>query len=151
MSFLRSLALQNSGSGIHPAQSSGGSKESFLRSVSANGGIDDNAVGIGTGKCQRDHQWFTALDRQALPFQLHLVMLLCSPPPRTRLERLAQQRFGFGLHLSEQDEAVFVEFLAARLGLDGGDAVLDFAEVVDDLPDAQGSRLVDYVYALVRQ
>ena len=79
------------------------------------------------------------------------MVLFCSPPPRTRLERLAQQRFGFGLHLSEQDEAVFVEFLAARLGLDGGDAVLDFAEVVDDLPDAQGSRLVDYMYALVRQ
>ena len=56
MSFLRSLALQNSGSGIHPAQRGRGSKESFLRSVSANGGIDDNAVGIGKGYCQRDHQ-----------------------------------------------------------------------------------------------
>jgi hypothetical protein len=82
------------------------------------------------------------------PFQLHLVVLLRPPPPRARLERLAQQRFGFGLHLPEQDEAVFVEFLAAGLGLDGGDAVLDFAEVVDDLADAQGSRLVYYIYAL---
>ena len=88
------------------------------------------------------------LDWQTLPFQLHLVMLLRPPPPRARLERLAQQRFGLGLHLPEQYEAVFVEFLAAGLGLDGGDAVLDFAEVVDDLADAQGSRLVDYMYAL---
>lgn len=80
---------------------------------------------------------------QALPFQLHFVMLLRPSPPGTWLERLAQQRFGFGLHLSEQNEAVFVEFFAARLGLDCGDAVLDFAEIVDDLPDAQGSRLVD--------
>jgi hypothetical protein len=78
-----------------------------------------------------------------LPFQLHLVMLFRPSASRTWLERLAQQRFGFGLHLSEQDEAVFVEFFAAGLGLDGGDAVLDFAEIVDDLPDAQGSRLVD--------
>lgn len=47
MSFLRSLALQNGCSRIHPAQSGGGSKESFLRSVSANGGIDDYSVEIG--------------------------------------------------------------------------------------------------------
>jgi hypothetical protein len=47
------------------------------------------------------------------------------------------------LHLSQQDEAFFVEFFAAGLGLDGGDAVLDFAEVVDDFADAQGSGLVD--------
>ena len=82
-------------------------------------------------------------DMQALPFQLHLVMLFGPSPSRTWLERLAQQRFGFGLHLPEQHKAIFVEFLAAGLGLDGGDAVLDFAEVVDDLTDAQGSRLVD--------
>jgi hypothetical protein len=73
------------------------------------------------------------------------MVFLRPSPSRTWLERLAQQRFGFGLDLSEQDEAVFVEFFAAGLGLDGGDAVLDFAEVVDDFPDAQGSRLVDCV------
>ena len=80
---------------------------------------------------------------QALPFQLHLVMLLRPPPPRARLERHAQQRFRLALHLSQQDEAFFVEFFAAGLGLDGGDAVLDFAKVVDDFADAQGSGLVD--------
>jgi len=79
------------------------------------------------------------------------MMLLRPPPPRTRLERLAQQRFGLGLHLPEQDETIFVEFFAAGLGLDGGDAVLDFAEVDDYFADAQGAGLVDYARLVVNE
>lgn len=87
---------------------------------------------------------FSQLSGTCIPFQLHLVVFFRASASRALLERLAQQRFGFGLHLSEQDEAFFVEFFSAWLGLDGGDAVLDFAEIVDDLADAQSSRLVDY-------
>lgn len=44
MTGLRSLALQNRCSRIHPAKRSSGFEESFLCSVSADGSVDDDAI-----------------------------------------------------------------------------------------------------------
>lgn len=72
MAGLRSLALQYRRSRVHPANSSCSLKESLLRSVSADGSIDDDSVEVlsATNSCS------TSTSRDTVPFQLHFVMLL---------------------------------------------------------------------------
>lgn len=69
-------------------------------------------------------------------------MLFRPPASRALFERLCEKSFGFSLTLPEQDEAVFVEFFSAGLGIDGGDADLDVPKVVHNLCDSHCSCLV---------
>lgn len=71
------------------------------------------------------------------------MLLLSSLSPRRLFEGLAQDRFCFGLGLSEEDKAIFVELFSAGKASDGSYAVLDVAEIGHDFSDAQRAGWVD--------
>jgi hypothetical protein len=71
------------------------------------------------------------------------MMLLRPSASRALLKGLVEERFSLGLTLPEQYEAIFVEFLSARLRIDGSNSYSDVSKVVHDLSDSHRSRLVD--------
>jgi hypothetical protein len=87
MAGLRSLALQYRCSRVHPANRCCGLKESFLCSVSTDGSIDDDSVEVlsGTNSCS-----ISKALRDAVPLQLHFMMLLCPSASCALFERLVE-------------------------------------------------------------
>lgn len=77
------------------------------------------------------------------------MLLLGGFSPRRLFEWLVQDRFCFGLGLSEEDEAIFVELFSAGKAAYGRYAVLNIAEIGHDFSDAQGAGWVDCVLVLV--
>lgn len=86
MAGLRSLALQYRRSRVHPANRCCSLEKSFLCSVSANGSIDDDSVEVlsATKYCS------TSTSKDAVPFQLHFVMLLRPSTSRALFKRLVE-------------------------------------------------------------
>lgn len=70
-------------------------------------------------------------------------MLFCASASCSLVKRLANNGFGFGLTLPEENEAIFVVFFSAGLGVDGSDTMQDVAEIGHELRDPHRSCLID--------